>query len=144
MKRKREEQKLPYLYMHFPFMRHLLNVFEDSIERVEEKSLTISTFTKKYDEKSRPCLILGSSILRKERDHWNVKSLSNVVKLNDKVSMMAIREPPERIAGMKRGARYVKVSTVSVSLSLSGHKNTLSQTTPYLYSNTLKCYTPSL
>ena len=144
MKRKREEQKLPYLYMQFPFMRHLLNVFEDSIERVEEKSLTISTFTKKYDEKSRPCLILGSSILRKERDHWNVKSLSNVVKSNDKVSMMAIREPPERIAGMKRGARYVKVSTVSVSLSLSGHKNTHSQTTPYLYSNTPKCYTPSL
>ena len=116
-KRKREEEeKTSYLYSRFPFMRRLLKMCQDTIERVEETSLTISMFTENYDVKSRPCLILGSSMMRRKHEDWSLTSLSNMVKSNDKVNMMGIRKPPERIAGKKRGERYVKVRTVSALL----------------------------
>ena len=116
-KRKREEEeKTSYLYSRFPFMRRLLKMCQDTIERVEETSLTISMFTENYDVKSRPCLILGSSMMRRKHEDWSLTSLSKLIKSNDKVNMMSIREPPERIAGKKRDKKYVKVRTVSALL----------------------------
>jgi len=114
-KRKREENRSSYLNDIFPFIMHFLS-YKSRIERVQETSLTISRFREKYDEKSRPCLILGSRVILRKKDQWSVSEITKHVGSDCTVTVMGIRQPPKRIVKNER-ARYVKVKTTISSFS---------------------------